>query len=68
MIEEPIIFFEWSFTQNMVKRRGFSFDELMKNQGVRETPLFSDLGDDVFLPQAIEEFPMVHYLELADNV
>ena len=67
-IEEPIIFFEWSFTQNMVKRRGFSFDELMKNQGVRETPLFSDLGDDVFLPQAIEEFPMVHYLELADNV
>tara|TARA_B100002052_G_C15813871_1_gene567249 strand:- start:525 stop:1175 length:651 start_codon:yes stop_codon:yes gene_type:complete len=67
-IEKPIIFSEWSFTQNMVKRRGFSFDELLKNQGIRETPLFSDLGDDVFLPQTIEEFPMVHYLELADNV
>jgi len=66
--EEPIIFSEWSFTQNMVKRRGFSFDELLKNQGIRDTPLFSDLGDDVFLPQTIEEFPMVHYLELADNV
>ncbi len=52
----------------MVKRRGFSFDELLKNEGIRETPLFSDLGDDVFLPRAIEEFPLVHYLDLADNV
>jgi len=67
-IEESIVFSEWSFTQNMVKRRGFSFDELLKNEGIRETPLFSDLGDDVFLPRTIEEFPLVHYLELADNV
>ena len=67
-IEEPIIFSEWSFTQNMVKRRGFSFNELLQNQSIRDTPLFSDLGDDVFLPRTIEEFPMVHYLELADNV
>ena len=66
--EEPIVFSEWSFTQNMVKRRGFAFDELLQNQSIRDTPLFSDLGDDVFLPQTIEEFPMVHYLELADNV
>ena len=29
-IEEPIVFSEWSFTQNMVKRRGFSFDEFLK--------------------------------------
>ena len=67
-IEQPIIFSEWSFTQNMVKRRGFSFNELLQNQSIRDTPLFSDLGDDVFLPRTIEEFPMVHYLELADNV
>ena len=50
--EEPIVFSEWSFTKNMVKRRGFSFDELLKNESIRETPLFSDLGDDVFLPKA----------------
>ena len=66
--EKPIIFSEWSFTKNMVKRRGFSFDELLKNQGIRDTPLFSDLGDDVFLPRTIEEFPLVHYLELVNNV
>ena len=28
--EEPIIFFEWSFIQNMV-RRCFAFDDLLKN-------------------------------------
>jgi len=66
--EEPIIFSEWSFTQNMVKRRCFAFNELLMNQSIRDTPLFSDLGDDVFLPRTIEEFPLVHYLELADNV
>ena len=66
--EKPIIFSEWSFTQSKVKRRGFSFDELLKNQAIRDTPLFSDLGDDVFLPETVEEFPLVHYLELAYNV
>jgi len=66
--EEPIVFSEWSFTQNMVKRRCFSFDELLQNQSIRETPLFSDLGDDVFLPRTIEEFTLVHYLELVENV
>ena len=35
---------------------------------IKETPLSSYLGDDVFLPKTIEEFPLVHYLELADNV
>ena len=66
--EEPIVFSEWSFTQNMLKRRCFAFDDLLKNEAIKETPLFSDLGDDVFLPRTIEEFPMVHYLELVDNV
>jgi RNA processing factor Prp31 len=66
-IEEPIIFSEWSFTKNMVKRRCFAFDELLKNEGIRDTPLFSDLGDDVFLPRTIKEYPLVHYLELVNN-
>ena len=52
----------------MVKRRCFAFDDLLKNNAIKETPLSSDLGDDVFLPKTIEEFPLVHYLELADNV
>ena len=67
-IDKPIVFSEWSFTQNMVKRRCFLLMNYYRIKVFRETPLFSDLGDDVFLPQAIEEFPMVHYLELADNV
>ena len=66
--EESIIFFEWSFTQNMVKRRCFAFDDLLKYETIKDTPLFSDLGEDVFLPRSIEEFPLVHYLKLADNV
>lgn len=59
--EEPIVFSEWSFTQNMVKRRCFAFDKLLQNQSIRETPLISDLGDEAFLPTPIKEFPMVDY-------
>ena len=63
--EEPIIFSEWSFINNMVKRKCFSFSELLSNEAIRATPLFSDLGDDVFIPKAIKEFPLIHYLDLA---
>jgi len=66
--EEPIVFSEWSFTKDMVKRRCFAFDELLKNEAIRDTPLFSDLGDDVFLPTTIKDYPLVHYLELVENV
>ena len=67
-VEELIVFSEWSFTKNMVKRKLFSFGDLIHKEKLKETPLFSDLGENVFLPKAIDDFPLMHYLELADNV
>ena len=29
-------------------------------------PLFSDLGEDVFIPSPVKEYPPVHFLRVAD--
>lgn len=77
--QKPIIFSEWSFVQgSQLKRRDFSFHGLLRHETVRESllfpepkqdgeqmPLFSDLGEDVFIPEAEKEYPPVHFLEIA---
>ncbi len=64
---KPIVFSEWSpVNGSMIKRRDFAFHGLLTHEAIRETPLFSDLGDDVFIPEPVMEYPVVHFLRLAD--
>jgi hypothetical protein len=65
--QEPIIFSEWSpVSGNRIKRRDFAFHELIAHQTIKSLPLFSDLGNDVFIPEPIREYPLVHFLRVAD--
>jgi hypothetical protein len=65
--KEPIIFSEWSSVNgSMIKRRDFTFHGLLQHEGMKELPLFSDLGEDVFIPQPVKEYPLTHFLRLAD--
>jgi SAM-dependent methyltransferase len=62
----PIVFSEWAFVQgSLLKRRDFTFHGLLDHEGMKELPLFSDLGEDVFIPTPEKEFPPVHFLEIA---
>lgn len=64
---EPIVFAEWSpVNSSLIKRRDFVFSELVSHASLSELPLFSDLGDDVFIPRPIKEYPPIHFLCLAD--
>lgn len=46
-----ITFTEWSLVKNdLVKPREYQFSDLMAYQRSRETDLFSDLGDEAFIP------------------
>ena len=64
---QPIVFPEWSpVNGNMIKRRDFAFRELLDHQGTKDLPLFSDLGDDVFIPTPVKEYPLIHFLRVAD--
>jgi len=64
---QPIIFSEWSpVNGSMIKRRDFAFHQLVYYAGLKDKPLFSDLGEEVFIPEPVKEYPLVHYLRVAD--
>lgn len=64
---QPIVFSEWSpVNSNMIKRRDFAFHELLYYAGIRGRPLFSDLGEEVFIPEPVKEYPPVYFLRVAD--
>ena len=63
----PIVFAEWSpVNGSMLKRRDFIFHGLLQHESMKELPLFSDLGEDVFIPTPEKEYPLTHFLEVAD--
>lgn len=64
---QPIIFPEWSAINGMMlKRRDYAFQELLGHGEIKSTPLFSDLGHDVFVPRPVADYPACHYLHVAD--
>jgi hypothetical protein len=72
----PIQFSEWSFARgSFLKRRVFTFRELMPPDQAETKPslfadpalpLSSDLGGDVFIPTPVREYPLTHFLKVAD--
>ena len=67
--EQPsyIVFSEWSpVNGSMLKRRDFTFHGLLEHEDMKELPLFSDLGEDVFIPTPEMEYDPAHFLEIAN--
>jgi hypothetical protein len=65
--KEPIVFSEWcAVNGSMMKRRDFKLDMLMRATASQPNTLFSDLGDEAFIPKAIKEYPLIHYLKLSE--
>jgi len=66
--DRPIVFPEWSpVNGSMLKRRDFAYDHLLDHAHMSNLPLFSDLGEDVFVPTPVGEFPPCHYLNVVDS-
>lgn len=67
---KPIVFSEWSLVHgSMIKRRDFSFEELMPdnngNVDLFRQAEISDLGTPAFIPTPVKEYPLTHFLSLA---
>jgi len=61
-----IVFSEWSpLNGSMLKRRDFTFHGLLEREKIKGLPLFSDLGEDVYIPTPEKEYPPAHFLEIA---
>lgn len=64
---QPIVFPEWSpVNGSMLKRRDFTFHSLLAHAAQKELPLFSDLGEDVFIPSPEKDYPLIHFLRVSD--
>jgi hypothetical protein len=65
----PITFSEWSAVNgSMLKRRDFQLDKLLENVEYddSEMNLFSDTKEPVFIPQPLAEYPLTHFLKIAE--
>lgn len=64
---QSIVFSEWSpVNGSMLKRRDFTFHGLLDHEVWKGLPLFSDLGEDVFIPTPEKEYPIIHFMRVAD--
>jgi hypothetical protein len=68
---EPIVFSEWSAVNgSMIKRRDFTLANLLEAEASKVSGgLFDDFyeTDPAFLPKPVKEYPLTHFLKLAEH-
>jgi len=69
---QAIVFSEWSLVNgSLLMRRDFAFHEMLNRDSGQDlsifsaAPLKSDIGELVFIPEPVREYPPVHFLEVA---
>tara|TARA_B110000879_G_scaffold205576_1_gene286171 strand:+ start:378 stop:1058 length:681 start_codon:yes stop_codon:yes gene_type:complete len=69
--DQPIVFSEWSAVNgSMIKRRDFTLANLLEAEASKvPDSLFSDFyeTDPAFLPKPVKDFPLTHFLKLAEH-
>ncbi len=62
---KPIVFSEWSAVNgSQLKRRDFVYAHLVDKASERDLPLFSDLGEEAYIPEPLKDYPLIHFLEV----
>ena len=70
----PITFSEWSPVNGSIKRRDFAFHELISGRGEeapsffsdQDHPRYSDIGEQVFIPLPLKEYPLIRFMRVWD--
>lgn len=68
LIEEPITFSEWSLLNGMVKRRDYQLKHLLEAKAYDGPNLFSDLGEDTFIPEPVKTYPLQFINKIVEHV
>ena len=65
--QKPIVFAEWSDTgDGLFKRRDYTLANILETRPMEGLNLFSDLGDEAFIPTPVAEYPLVHFLKIGE--
>jgi len=63
----PITFSQWSsLGNNKIKRKDFCYKSMIDQASLSELPLFSDLGEEQYIPTPIKDYPPIHFLNISD--
>lgn len=63
----PIIMSEWSAVNGiMMKRREFSYANLIESADLNSLPMFSDLQEEVWIPKPVKEYPLCSFLKIKE--
>jgi SAM-dependent methyltransferase len=64
---QPIVFSQWSaLNGSKIKRKDFCYKSMIDQASLSELPLFSDLGEEAYIPTPVKDYPPVHFLEIAN--
>lgn len=65
--QRPIVFAEWSDTgDGLFERRDYTLANILETRPMEGLNLFSDLGDEAFIPMPVAESPLVHFLKIGE--
>jgi len=59
--DNPVIFCEWALIQNKLKRRDFALADLIAYSPFEKGTIFSDVGEEVNIPDPVKEYLLVSY-------
>ena len=62
--DKPILLSQWSIIEDKVKRREYSFANLVSYSPFEEDSLFSDLGEEVEIPKTENDYKLIKYNEI----
>ena len=63
----PIVFSEWtSISGSKIKRKDFCYKSMIDQASLSELPLFSDLGEEAYIPKPLKDHPPVHFSEIGN--
>lgn len=59
--KKPVTFCEWGLFKNKIKRRDFTLSDLIAYAPFDRDTLFSDMGNDFYIPEPIKEYDVVNF-------
>ena len=66
---KPLILSEWSMPHNdsQIKRKEYSFKDIFSPTLLWNYTVDSDTGERIILPNVLKDYPLVNFMELANN-
>jgi|TARA_B110000881_G_C18447845_1_gene449481 hypothetical protein len=66
-LDKVLTLSEWSLVENSFKRREFAYKDFISYSPIDGPNLFSDLGEEAFLPEPVKDYPLVKYFEIYEQ-